>query len=124
MPFSKDRTLQPVYEIAKMLANEKGKLFSSDILHKNNKTEAKNTAEEFDDGVFTEDYHGEPISVLIVDDTYGKGRSLRASAKALRYNSQIKNIYYMGVVKNRKGGLISDGEKYIYRRLENQSALL
>ena len=30
----------------------------------------------------------------------------------------------MGVVKNRKGGLISDGEKYIYRRLENQSALL
>ena len=43
MPFSKDRTLQPVYEIAKMLANEKGKLFSSDILHKNNKTEAKST---------------------------------------------------------------------------------
>lgn len=124
MPFSKDRTLQPVYEIAKMLANEKGKLFSSDILHKNNKTEAKSTAEEFDDGVFTEDYHGEPISVLIVDDTYGKGRSLRASVKALKCNPKIKDIYYMGVVKNRKGGLISDGEKYIYRRLENQSALL
>ena len=105
MPFSKVRTLQPVYAIAKNLATKKDKAFSEDILYKNSHTEAKYGEDEFDDGVFTENYHGRPTSILIIDDTYGKGRSLRASVKALKQNPKIKNVYYMGIVKNRKGGL-------------------
>ncbi len=105
MPFSKVRTLQPVYAIAKSLATKKDKAFSEDILYKNSHTEAKYSKDEFDDGVFTENYHGRPTSILIIDDTYGKGRSLRASVKALKRNPKIKNVYYMGIVKNRKGGL-------------------
>ena len=106
MPFSKPRSLQPVFEIAKQLSQMKHKKYDDSILHKNSTIEAKTSDEEFADGVFTASYYGPETSVLIIDDTYGRGRSLRAAIRALRKNANIKFIYYLGIVKNRSGGLL------------------
>lgn len=108
MPFNNKRSLQHVYEIAKRLAEQKNKPYSDSILHKNSKIQAKNAENGFEDGDFTSTYYGQKTSILIVDDIYGQGNSLKACIKTLKQNSNIRSIYYLGVTKIRRKGLKND----------------
>lgn len=107
MPFTKERTMQPVYKIAEILAEKKNKKYNSNILYKHSTSESKYQEDDYEEGIFTATYNGGPISILIIDDTFGTGKSLRASIQALRKNHNIKNIYFISVVKNRGRGLLS-----------------
>lgn len=46
-----------------------------------------------------------PTNVLIVDDTYGEGRTLRACIRALRLDPNVKAIYFFSLARNRTTGL-------------------
>lgn len=108
VPPTEEREYQPVFEIAKRIAKYKGKTYFEKLLKKESKVRAKNLADglEFDDGSFKAFRLKYPTDVVIVDDTYGKGRTLRACIKELRKNPNVKKIFFISVVKNRRGGLV------------------
>lgn len=107
MPFTQQRTFQPVNYIAHCIATKINRPYNEDILHKNSNVEAKRVHGEYKKGDFTAEYSGKPVSVLIVDDIYGEGTSLRACIKALKDLPEIRNIYYIGITKTRNNGLKS-----------------
>ena len=105
MPFTHRRTLQPVYETAKMLANKMHVRYDDTILSKHSSEEAKKLVNGFAENDFSANYSGDITSVIIIDDTYGRGNSLRACICALKKLNTIRDIYYIGIVRNRSGGL-------------------
>lgn len=105
MPFTHRRTLQPVYETAKMLANKMHVRYDDTILSKHSSEEAKKLVNSFAESDFSANYSGDITSVIIIDDTYGRGNSLRACICALKKLNTIRDIYYIGIIKNRSGGL-------------------
>lgn len=107
MPFTHRRTLQPVYETAKMLANKMHVRYDDTILFKHSSEEAKKLVNGFEENDFSASYFGNITSVIIIDDTYGRGNSLRACICALKKLNTIRDIYYIGIVKNRSGGLLN-----------------
>ena len=109
MPPTEERDYQPVYQLAKQIASYKHRVYYERLIIKNSNIRAKNLAdgEEFEEGSFKAFRLRFDADVVIVDDTYGKGRSLRACIKELRKNPNVKNIFFISIVKNRRGGLVS-----------------
>lgn len=108
MPPTEYRDYQFVFSLARKIAEYKGKKYYERLLQKKSDQKAKNLpeGEEFSDGAFTAWRLKFPSSVLIIDDTYGRGRSLRACIRVLRSDKNVKNIYFISVVKNRSKGLL------------------
>jgi len=104
VPSSKDRTVQHVYEIAERLAGSKYQYFEA--LAKTTSTESKTMQRdgEYGEGDFRCDYALEGYSVLLVDDTYGEGATLRACIRALK-GSGAGAIYFLSLCKNTRGGI-------------------
>ena len=107
MPFTHRRTLQPVYETAKMLANKMHVRYDDTILSKHSSEEAKKLVNGFEENDFSASYSDNITSVILIDDTYGRGNSLRACICALKKLNTIRDIYYIGILKNRSGGLLN-----------------
>jgi len=109
MPPSKQRTKQPVIEIAKEFARLKGVPCYENLLVKTTETssmkdittrEAKVSALM---GAFTVyDVLNEGLNdVLVIDDLFDTGSSLEAATKSLRNYSKIRNIYVATVTRKR-----------------------
>jgi predicted amidophosphoribosyltransferase len=101
---SKNRTIQHVYEIAKRIADSDHLYFEA--LRKTTSTESKTMERggEYGEGDFACDYALEGYSVLLIDDTYGEGATLKACIRALK-NSGAGAIYFLSLCKNTKGGI-------------------
>ena len=103
-PSSKRRRLQPVSELARLMAD--GRFGFEEALAKRSSVESKNrprgTELEPGDVRCLRDVRGK--AVLLVDDTYGEGATLRACVRALREGG-AREVYFLSLCKNMFGGM-------------------
>jgi hypothetical protein len=103
-PSSKRRQVQPVELFARRLS-ENGYGFDN-VLVKRSNTESKSRPRGTElapgDVRCTKNVRG--ATILLVDDTYGEGATLRACIRALR-DSGARTIYFLSVCKNIYGGM-------------------
>ena len=103
-PSSKRRKVQPVELLARFLSE--GGYGFDDVLTKRSSTESKSRPSGTElapgDVRCKKDLQG--ASVLLVDDTYGEGATLRACIRALR-ECGAREVYFLSVCKNIFGGM-------------------
>lgn len=107
MPPSKMRDRQPVIEIAQELANNMGIPFNEELLVKTSDTpQMKDIASKrkklkaLVSAFSVNDQLGADISdVLIVDDLFDSGSSLKAATQVLRGYNKIRNIFVAVVTR-------------------------
>lgn len=103
-PSSKHRKIQPVELLAKFLA-EVGYDYEN-VLTKRTSIESKSRPRgtELEPGDVRCAKNVQGASILLVDDTYGEGATLRACIRALRA-SGAREVYFLSVCKNIYGGM-------------------
>lgn len=104
-PFTKKRTLQPVLQLVKYISENR--FAFDDPLRKYTKTESKNRPkgtelEPNEIACVKRTIAGR--NVLLVDDTYGEGATLRACIRALKEKG-AQDIYFLSLCKNLYGGV-------------------
>lgn len=104
VPSSKHRTVQHVYEIAKKISGPGRMYFEALVKTTNTESKTMDRGGEYDDGDFRCNYDLKGYSVLLIDDTYGEGATLRACIRALK-KSGADAIYFLSLCKNTKGGI-------------------
>ena len=115
MPSTSKREFDPVSHLAKKIADHFKLAYRDDILSKGSEVHAKRLerGREFADGDFSAIQFSEapfdddpyPMPLLIADDIYGEGRSLRACLRALKNSGHDERVYYLGMVYTRNHGL-------------------
>ena len=103
-PSSKHRTVQPVELLAKFIA-EAGYKYEKALTKKTaveSKYRPRGAELEPGDVRCTKNVQG--ASILLIDDTYGEGATLRACIRALKEKGAQK-IYFLSICKNTYGGM-------------------
>lgn len=103
-PSSVRRPLQLVHAVAKAIAE--GRYKYCEPLRKHTSYESKNRprgAELAEGEITCEDHFGRKV-VLLIDDTYGEGATLRACIRALR-KAGAQRIYFLALCRNTYGGV-------------------
>ncbi|MCV2886536.1 ComF family protein [Aestuariibacter sp. AA17] len=101
MPPSKQRTRQPVVEVARQVAQNMGIPCLENLLQKVQNTPQIKDIEDRDEKVQTlieafsvnDVLNNGQYDVLIIDDLYDTGSSLEAATQVLRSYNKIRNIY-------------------------------
>ncbi|MDR0846326.1 MAG: hypothetical protein LBN08_02315 [Lactobacillales bacterium] len=116
MPSSNFRDVQHVNEIAKNIAKDRKNQYLEG-LKKTSSTEAKflATNQEFSNDEFVSLYNFTGRNVVLIDDTYGNGKSLRAAIKALKKYG-ANEIYFISLCRNLGGGLRGNKVSPMQRR--------
>ncbi|MGL5988360.1 ComF family protein [Cetobacterium sp.] len=107
VPSSKKRKTQPVYQIVKLLSDKINKPHCSDFFEKISTEEIKNLSEDerekvLEDGVKKKRELLKKASILIVDDLYDTGASLKRVTQLLQEDENIKNIYVLTITKTKR----------------------
>ncbi|MDO4902137.1 MAG: hypothetical protein Q4A21_01095 [bacterium] len=99
---------QPVFDLAKMIAEALNRPYEQDLIIKNINKKAKNMPinEFFKESDFIINPPHYKTSILIIDDTYGQGKTLKAVSELLRKHQNIEKIYFISMVKNLGKGLL------------------
>ncbi|PAA00024.1 ComF family protein [Pseudomonas fragi] len=100
MPASKTRERQPVYEVAKKVAETLGAFFTQEVLVKIKSTGAMKDLESYEERVAAlagcfesrDRINKGPWNILVIDDLYDTGASLEAACTELRKYTNIANI--------------------------------
>lgn len=103
-PSNLNRSYQPVFELAKAIAGEVGAYFNKDVLVKNTREQAKSMEADKKDltGCITTNCYGvEPLSLLLVDDLYQTGSTLRECTRILRQDPNVQHVYVLTMTKTR-----------------------
>lgn len=103
-PSSKRRKLQPVTLLAQLIS-EYGYEYDSALTKKSrieSKSRPRGTELALDDVKCSGDVNGK--AVLLVDDTYGEGATLRACIRALK-KAGAEEVYFLSICKNTFGGM-------------------
>lgn len=106
-PSSKRRKVQPVHLLAQLIS-ENGYEFENALTKKSSiesKSRPRGTELNPDDIRCNIDMHGK--AVILIDDTYGEGATLRACIRALREKG-AREIYFLSLCKNIFGGMKGD----------------
>ena len=109
MPASNQRTIQPVYAIAKKLATLMGKKYSSDLLIKTQKTPSMKDINDVNEKMrllrsaldINDILPNRLHNILIIDDLFDSGSSLKAATELLRRYNKIHRIYVATVTRKR-----------------------
>jgi predicted amidophosphoribosyltransferase len=109
MPPSKQRTRQPVIELARLVANNMAIPCYENLLVKTSITPQMKDIENRDEKIDTlsraftvYDVLGNGLyDVLIIDDLYDSGSSLEAATKVLRTYNKIRNVYVATLTRKR-----------------------
>ena len=100
-PSNKRRSYQPVFEIAKEIANFLDKDCRLDILLKEDDLQAKDNFNV--EGRFKQIVKiNQPANVLIVDDLYSTGATLNEVCKILREDRNVMKIYVLAITKTKR----------------------
>ena len=106
-PSSKRREVQPVHLLAQLIS-ENGYEFETALTKKSSiesKSRPRGTELNPDDIRCNIDMRGK--AVILIDDTYGEGATLRACIRALREKG-AREIYFLSLCKNIFGGMKGD----------------
>lgn len=103
-PSSKRRTIQPVYEIARLVAGQRFEYRNSLIKHSHVESKSRMAGSELPEGEITCSQGFVGQSVLLIDDTYGEGATARACIKALK-GAGAGRIFLLTLCKNMFGGI-------------------
>ncbi|MGL6023895.1 MAG: ComF family protein [Cetobacterium sp.] len=106
VPSSKKREIQPVYQIVKLLSDKINKPHCLDFFEKTSIDEIKNLSyaereKVLKDGVKKNKKLLKKASILIVDDLYETGASLRRVTELLQQDENIQNIYVLTITKTK-----------------------
>jgi len=107
MHASKKRAQQPVYEVAKKVAEILGAFFTEDVLVKIKTTGAMKDLDSYDErvdalkGCFEsrDRLTKGPWNIIVIDDLYDTGASLEAACTELRKYTNIKNISVVALTR-------------------------
>jgi TPR repeat protein len=115
-PSSKNRDIQHVYEISKRIASSNYQY--NEALRKNTAVESKtlNKGTNYSDSDFTCVGRVEGRTVLVIDDTYGEGATLRAIIRELKRNG-VGEVYFLSLCKNTRGGIKQSNNTIEYYNL-------
>lgn len=109
VPPSKKREFQPVFLIVEELSKILKKNYCLDYFEKKDNREVKNLTQEEKDKILSSDILiknktlVKPVNVLLIDDLYDSGFTLKLVCKELLKDKKIKNIYVLTMTKTRKG---------------------
>ncbi len=105
-PSNKNRLYQPAFEIAELLASRLHVFYSDEVLEKKTDSEYKNlpVSEKISEhGMIVQKMKAtRKINVLLIDDIYQSGSTLRQCAEVLRKDPNIEKIYVLTVTKTRR----------------------
>lgn len=103
-PSTKRRKLQPVFLLAELVA--KGRFEYANPMSKRSNVESKSRARgaELAPGDVRCNSRMDGKAILLIDDTYGEGATLRACIRALREKG-ANEVYFLSVCKNLFGGM-------------------
>ena len=93
--------------IAKLVADTKGLAFRDIFTKSPNAPQSKklDSDTDFDDESFCMEKMPHKADLLIIDDTYGTGKTLRALLRLAEQDDNVGRVYFLSIVKNRAGGL-------------------
>ena len=105
VPPSKTRLYQPAEELGKAVALYIGKHYYNDVLVKSSNIQSKDLSG--DKASMTGVFHLAKLAkrtynVLIVDDLYSTGKSLKECVHALRTDKMVKDIYVLTITKTNR----------------------
>lgn len=105
VPPSKNRLVQPVFEIAKRIALILGAAYNEDVLLKCSVAQSKNLTtqdkEKIGGTIAKRVMAKRNQNVLLVDDLYQSGATLSECVKELRKDQHIGNIYVLTITKTK-----------------------
>lgn len=104
---NRDEFRKPQYRMADAVSHEINQKRAVRGLQKNVNVTAKRSAYgDWQKGAFTLTVKlGRPADVLLIDDIYGKGMTVRACVAALREDPNVRNIYFLSATYTRADGL-------------------
>ena len=99
-PSNKTREYQPVFEIAKEVAKYLGKECKVDVLSKESNLQVKDGYNI--NGMIKQNKNIEnEANILIIDDLYSTGATLKEVCKVLRNDNNVKNLYCLAMTKTK-----------------------
>jgi len=105
-PSKKNRAYQPAFEIAEEASKKLGVFYSDHVLEKVKDVEYKNlqpSEKKSMQGMIRQIVPAKyKINVLLIDDIYDTGSTLRQCTETLRQDPNIDKIYVLTVTKKRK----------------------
>jgi len=104
VPSSKKRDFQPVDEIAMAISDYLGVQFSDLILEKITNIQAKNmskTSRNLKGSIKANAKLAKPSNILLVDDLYETGKTLKECVAVLKDDPNIENIYVLAMTKTK-----------------------
>ncbi|GAB1475527.1 hypothetical protein MASR2M70_03590 [Bacillota bacterium] len=104
-PPSKNRSFQPVYELAKKIVYILGATYNENILLKSSLTQSKNLTalekEKIGGTITKEAMARRDQNILLIDDLYETGTTLNECVKELRKDSNIHKAYVLTLTKTK-----------------------
>ena len=105
-PSNKNRIYQPVFEIAKRIAEYTNKKYAEDVLVKNSTVQSKNMSLsekiELKGSVTAQKFAKRRLNVLLVDDLYDTGSTIIESVDVLRNDPNVDKIYILVMTRTRR----------------------
>jgi len=104
-PTKKDRSYQPVFEIAKRVANILDSKYNDTVLRKDSTEQSKNISiadkEAISGSIIKTKMALRKHNILIVDDLYQSGATLNGCTHALRQDENIHKIYVLTITRTK-----------------------
>jgi predicted amidophosphoribosyltransferase len=105
-PSNKRRLIQPVFEIAKEIADILGAGYNENVLLKSSLTQSKNLnaleKEKIESTITKMKVAKKRQNILLVDDLYQSGATLNECVKILKKDQNIAKIYVLTMTKTKR----------------------
>lgn len=104
MPPSEKRSVQPVFLIAKAIANHYNIPYTNDVLYKNSKAPSKNLAKDGKDLTNTIEVLKPAVrhcNLLLIDDLFSTGATATACTRQLKEDPLVDKVYIFVISKTR-----------------------